>query len=77
MTARNWPTKVLRPGEPYIVPSYLERASELRDAMRAPTVYPRSTSIIETWRCPNCREWTERGSFALGACTRCRLPRPI
>lgn len=38
----------------------------------------REPPIIEPWRCWGpCRgEWTDRGSYALKACTRCGTPRP-
>lgn len=37
---------------------------------RDPANYHRQ-SLIMTWRCSPCREWTLYGSYALGRCNRC------
>ena len=73
----NWPTKrPIKPGHPYYVHASELRAAELRDAIRPRPVYGRSTSIIETWMCERCREYTLEGSHALGRCITCKTPRP-
>lgn len=46
-----------------------------RDRDRAP-IAKREPPLIMPWICKPCNDWTEEGSYALGACTRCLTPRP-
>lgn len=53
--------------EPAPYPHHVER--------RDPRTYQRA-STHDTWRCPQCREWTMSGAHLTGRCNFCGTERP-
>jgi len=64
-------------------PYYADEPEEEWDPFRVPSPHivkyaaVRGKSIVMPWICVTCNDWTERGSYAREACTRCGTPRPI
>jgi hypothetical protein len=64
-TLRQALDRELREPKPYPYP--VER--------RDPRTYQRA-STHDTWRCPQCREWTSNGAYKTGRCNHCGTERP-